>query len=476
MSLLTDTPDPGGSDQRASASDIRDAFSAAFVTTLAELAKRGGGSSAPGVVLMGDIFDLSLGTPQSSIRTFDQFLTSLGAAGARDHLGQFIFIPGNHDHELWTATRFQNMVGGSAEGDRFGHTTRAFADAADQPRATQIDALLRSNGFAGATTFYPNMAQASADNERVVVLHHGHFVEPMYRAMSTLTAMLDGKTGISLDAETLEELNSSWIDFVWSTDGDNGRLGADIMLGYHEMMTGGASIRLDHKLGHILAAKLMATLPLPKTAIARKWAEAAAKALVDSTLGNYAQLERFSYQDTLGADSLAGLRSYLSGTVLGQITNERPDLVVNDLTFVFGHTHKPFETRVVTPGIARPPAVYNSGGWVLSTPMFGTRLGASAVFIDDDLNTASLRLCDVPQVDEESPPYPPPAAVRVVTADGTSADNPMAEALQASIDATRERWNRFSVEAAKAYRAKQTYAMELTGSMNAGGGAGRSTA
>ena len=113
-SLLTDTPGVGdGAYCAISAKDLRDAFSAAFVATLAALNKGNNPADAPCIVLMGDIFDLSLGTPRLAIDAFDALLKSLADAGARDQVGQFVFVPGNHDHELWTATRFHNMVGAS---------------------------------------------------------------------------------------------------------------------------------------------------------------------------------------------------------------------------------------------------------------------------------------------------------------------------------------------------------------------------
>lgn len=455
--LLTDTPE-GFSDKNATA-ELRDAFSKAFVATLAAL--NGAAADTPGVVLLGDVFDLSLGTPKSSIDNFDKLLKSLAEAGAQEQVGDFVFIPGNHDHELWTVSRFQHMVGATRSEDRFNHTTPAFGDIADRPRAVQIDDLLRANGFSGATTVYPNMGLISKDKTRAVVLHHGHYIESIYRAMSTLTMMLDGEKEISLDVETLEQLNANWIDFLWSNDGDNGRLGADVMHSYHAMMTGVADIRLDHKLAHILADKLMTNMPMSSTATGRVWAENAAKAVVDSFLGNYSDMERFSYQKVLGPDGVEGLKSYLTGSVLPQLLQEKPDHKVADLTFIFGHTHKPFETRIAAEGMAKPTAVYNTGGWELGTPMFGTRLGAAAVFVDDDLHTASLRLCDVPQADEETEPYPAPPPVRVATADGTTVNNPMAQALQAAIDACASEWQAFSDQAARAYRIKQIYSMKL---------------
>ena len=455
--LLTDTPATDGtSGTGTSAGPLRDAFSAALIKTLETFDPAPQPEELPFVVLLGDIFDLSLGTPKSSIQTFGAFLDSLMNAGAGDAFGPFIFLPGNHDHELWTVTRFQDMIGASEADDNYVHTTPAFADPQTQPAAALMDRILTDKGFKPATTFYPNMGLRSDDNKRMVVLHHGHFVESMYRVMSTLTSLLNGSPNISFDAETLERLNSSWIDFIWSTDGDNGELGTDITRAFHALMTGRQDLRFDHRLADILAEKLAAGLPLPHTAKARTWTENAARAFVDSTLGNFSQMERFSYHETLGADSLAGLKTYISDTVQRQISDELPGAEVEDLTFIFGHTHKPFETRVTVPGFATPPAIYNTGGWDMDTPMFGTRLGGAAVFIDEDLNVASLRVCDVPQQADDAAP----SKVRVVTADGTPDKNPLAQGLQRAVSANQGLWDAFSAKAAEAYRVKQAYIME----------------
>lgn len=461
-SLLTDTPAVAGEPAR-SAAPLRDAFADAFAKTLAALGPQAPSGAAPGLLLLGDIFDMSLGTPRSSIETFDKLLKSLAANGAREQLGPCAFLPGNHDHELWTVSRLTRMVGDEVGDASYAHTTPAFARPESQPRAALIDKVLRDNGFAGASTFYPNMGLMSADADRTVIFHHGHFIESIYRAMSTLTAMLGGRPEISLDAESLERQNASWIDFLWSTDGDDGRLGGEIMVAHDALLTGRDDIRIQHGLADILARKIAASLPLPDTAQAREGTKTAARAIVDSVLGDYGQMERFSYQHVLGADGLAGLKSYLSGTVRKQIAQERPGAEPGELSFVFGHTHKPFEQRLNVPGCTVPPAVYNTGGWNMDTPMFGTRLGASALFVDSELNLAALRLCDVPQDDDAAP-----GCVRVATADGTHAGNPLAQALQAAVDDAGGAWHAFSAEAAAAYRTRQAFIMARLRAREAG--------
>jgi hypothetical protein len=264
---------------------------------------------------------------------------------------------------------------------------------------------------------------------------------------------LDGSARMPRDVETLEQQNSSWIDFVWSNFGDDGLLGKEARLGYDYLLTGREDVRFDRRLAAVLSRKLMAALPVPQTAMAQQWAGAAMNAMIEAMLGSYGQTDRFNYFVPLGADAAEGLNSYLSQMVIAQMEEEHlPDPRKTDLTFIFGHTHKPFECRCPVPGFDRPPAVYNTGGWDLDMPMFGTLLGASAVFIDEDLNVASLRLCAVPESEGHAS-----APVRVGTADGTADGNPLAERLKKALIPTSSLWALFSAEATRAYRAKQAF-------------------
>lgn len=449
--ILTDTPGPKPDDPPLSADPLRQAFAKALEATLSTLNGHTAPVHRPSLVLLGDIMDFSLAKPKDSIESFRAFLQAIKEANGPEWLGSSIFVPGNHDHELWTVARFNAMAQAPEKETSYLHATKAFDDPAGMPRAAIIDPILKREGFPGAVTFYPNIGLQSADGRKTVVLHHGHFLESMYRAMSGLTAVLDGDPVAPFDVETLEKQNSSWIDFVWSNFGDDGKLGAEIRLGYDYLLTGREDIVFDRRLGALLARKMQSVLPLPSTAAARQWTGAAADVVVNSLLGEYGQMDRFSYFVPLGADATAGLKDYLARTVRTQLRDE-DKAQFTDLTFIFGHTHKPFEDRLPLPGFSRPPAIYNTGGWDLDMPMFGTLLGAAAVFVDDDLNVASLRLCSVPK--EEDGASPP---VGVMTADGTVAGNPLAQDLQNAVQVNAMLWNSFSAEATKAYRAKQAF-------------------
>ncbi len=440
--ILTDTPG-------FNADPLRDCLAAALNAMLDFLDRGEETPNQPSLVLLGDIMDFSLGTPAKSISSFRKLLHAFQPL--RHRLGRTIFLPGNHDHELWTVSRFNAMGRKTEHNAKQSHSTPAFADLAGMPRAAILHDILRRHGFPGCATVYPNLGLQSSDGKRTVVLHHGHFLESTYRVMSTLIGELDGRFGMPGDVETLEKENASWIDFFWSNFGDDGLLGKEARLAYDYLLTGREDIRFDRRLAAVLSSKLMAALPIPQTAVAQQWAGAAVNAMVESLIGAYGQMDRFSYFVPLGADATDGLTGYLSQIVPSQMAEESKP-APQDLTFIFGHTHKPFESRFPVPGYERPPAVYNTGGWDLDMPIFGTLLGGAAVLIDEDLNVASLRLCAVPSAAGQSSP---PVSVR--TAEGKTKGNPLAERLESAVQETSTLWGHFSTEATKAYEAKQAF-------------------
>ena len=122
-----------------------------------------------------------------------------------------------------------------------------------------------------------------------------------------------------------------------------------------------------------------------------------------------------------------------------ELQNSIPDRT----TFIFGHTHKPFEDQIIAPGFAAPLGVYNTGGWVLDTALLSTVEGASAVFVDEDLNTAAIRLFGMPVNGVAT-------QVRVVSADvdRPGVENPLVQRLEAAVQQHSGLWEDFSTAVA----------------------------
>ncbi len=424
------------------------AVAAALTATVVTLSA----GSKPGLILLGDVLDLSLGTMPKASAAAVQVLADLAGPAPSTRFGQVYFVPGNHDHELWTAQRYQTYVPSTLS---FPHTTRAF-DAPDRMAgSTLLNGILTAAGLPASVTYYPNLGLRTSDGDRVVLFHHGHYVEGMYSAMSSVLAAAGASAGLPNTLERLEQVNASWIDFIWSTIGDNGLLGSDATLVYDYLMTGSESPLFQQRLANALASALFSGLPLPKTIAARDLLGLMSAGLVDGAFGSLGQLERFSYMSVLQGSTIAGLSKYLSGPTMAQILSEN-GAVPKDFTFIFGHTHKPFADRLPVPGYVGAPAIYNTGGWILDTPMFGTCEGASIVFIDTDLNVASLRLFTVPNDDLPSGKTTPTGPI-VQTADGCTIGNAMSQALEAVLTkpGIAGLWDAVAKAADAAYRATQ---------------------
>ena len=107
------------------------------------------------------------------------------------------------------------------------------------------------------------------------------------------------------------------------------------------------------------------------------------------------------------------------------------------VSLVFGHTHKPFQDRLLVDGYAEPVQLWNSGGWVLDDLPLAPTQGAAAIIIDDDANVASLRLFN----------HPPSGSIGKVRALGCAgvdpADNPLVPTIKEAVRSVPS-WEEFS--------------------------------
>lgn len=437
------------------AAALSQAFGAAMQATLGAFVAAG----KPKLLLLGDVLDLSLGTPASAAASFSRFVKDLGGKTPDKLFSGSYFLPGNHDHDLWTAVRLQNFANLKLEAKvRWGHVSPAREQVLPGPAF--LEALLRDAGFPGGVeTHYPNLCLSHPTNGKGVLFHHGHFTESMYRMMSQLTEALSGPSGHAESLEELEQLNSSWIDFFWSTIGDNGLLGRDMRLIYEYLLTGAETADFLHRLARLLADRLADRMAYASTAT-RQDLLTFSQGLVDYVVGSFGQTERYSYTSYLTPESAALLRSYIAGPSRRQLIEEFGETMPSDLGFAFGHTHKPFESLLELAEFDLPLRVVNTGGWILDTPVFGTCEGASVLFVDTEMNMASLRLFNVPEQDGDSPPagyVPIPVTVR--TPNGL--ENDLSKALAAAVAANQALWTKLSVAADAAYRDKQAYSLDV---------------
>ncbi len=419
------------------------------------------GQELPTLVLLGDVLDLGQSQFGAVAQGFKRFLEAVFPEGeAPVFSSHLITVPGNHDHHLWRTAQdrhfLQTLASPRKDGfipDLLQHTP--LFEPGDIPCDLMATVMHTYPHLADATVkvAYPNLGLFDAASGRCVVMHHGHYVDAIYRLMSTISSAFGATDDRPKTVSKLESENGAWVDFLFSSLGSAGKVGKDMDTLYAMLRDAAASRQFSQQLTDVLSARLTASFGLGgDTEITHGITVAdILKALTDVTLVRGAESERNGYARVLSDDGVSDLRWYLSGPVLRQFDerskttgNASPAVHVRDvkeLSFVFGHTHKPFQDQLVVPPYARPVAVYNTGGWVMDQPTMAATQGAAMVFIDDALNLASLRLFNDP-VNGQMP------AVHAAGVGGFQDQaNPLLAKMSAAVATDGELWGTFSAAA-----------------------------
>jgi hypothetical protein len=374
----------------------------ALAACLRELAGQSTGPLKPTLILNGDILELALCEPDHAIKTFAQFIALLTREG-ESVFDEIVYVPGNHDHHLWEMARetqylnYMRRLARIEELEPAWHTTKLFMGRKGKDRLAQATLTTVARKVVGredleVLTAYPNFGILDRDGGqgRSVLFHHGHFIEAIYHAMSTAASLVFSDHRFPSDVYALEAENFAWIDFFWSTMGRSGQAGTDVERIY-EATGDAASLR---KLTDSLARNLAWRFHLFTSRDSLE--EAALRWLFRQVVGRVAgrqerQRGAASRPLPLSEDAEKGLRWYLEGPLRNQVRAEhRPS--PNEVTFVFGHTHRPFEC-VMDSGLATEPVrILNTGGWVVDTRTPRPEQGGAVALIGEDLSAVSLRL------------------------------------------------------------------------------------
>jgi UDP-2,3-diacylglucosamine pyrophosphatase LpxH len=401
------------------------------LTTLCQCLRslRQPGQDPPELIVLGDLFELALTAPEDAAATFSQFVQALRPGMTDGAIAPTIrFVPGNHDHHLWSRAsddRYLRQLEEDATQvpvplDR--HATHLLPANDRVPVRDRFIEILARRGQPGCSVTveqsYPNLGLVAAAGKRAVILSHGHFIEPLYRSMSLLDTVFGSPRSGAVEAWQLEADNGGWIDFFWSSMGDSG----DIMRVTRSLYESLQSHEAMH-------AEISAIERAIKAAGRSRLEADAVAELLRAGIGT-AVRERHRPGTILSPHAEEGLLTYLNGAVATQSAAEigHPD----DVTFIFGHTHKPFVEQRTTTAFPTPVAVVNTGGWVVDTPELNPVKGAALILIDEQLNVAAVR-CYTEGPDAAS------YRVRIDPADGTGS-NDLVDELRATIDPDRDPW------------------------------------
>jgi len=375
----------------------------------------------PVLVLLGDCLDFDFGTMTEAADAFQILIQELFANNETQVFDtqEIIVIPGNHDHRLWQFEKDRLFINNYPD-DQHYQTSKLFND--EGVHSYFLNSLLEKAWASNRSKpkvklYYPNYGIQSPDNTHQVILHHGHFVERIYRLITHIHDLLaetilphnDKNVQNNLPlTERLERDNGGWIDFLWSSLGMTKAAKENAVDLFNIMQDPAASHQYIQKVAVLICQYLNRHYGLyPKTkltSLGHLTLEKLVIVLLNASFGRAFQSERMAYHSLLSASGIEGLRWYLTNSVLEQIKYEcAQNSDVLPTSFVFGHTHKPFQSQLPIAGFNTPVNVYNTGGWVVDEPGLTKQQGAAAVFIDSDCQVASLRLFQDPVNDEIEP-------------------------------------------------------------------------
>lgn len=417
-----------------------------FAACLRALIGQNTGPEKPRLILNGDILEMALADTNQAAMVFERFIELIfPPEGEALFDKRLLYIPGNHDHHIWESARetqyvnFIRRVPAGAPLEAPWHTTKMVSP--DFVPEHFLTNLLRRHPHlqdAVVEVVYPNYALFTPDRQRSVIFTHGHYVESIYSLMSTLNTMIFPNRQRPKVVWDVEAENFAWIDFFWSTMGRSGNVGQDIGLLYDKLQ----DQQEVEKLLENLAAGLV------KRWNHLKWAEGLETKglawILDLTLGRVASLERHRPAQALSPDAESGLHWYVEGPLLEQLRIENHGHIPANISLLFGHTHKPFQTQITFAGYPAPLSVYNSGGWVVDKLEPAPIYGAAALLIDEELRTTSLRLYN--QADD-------PASYAVQVGDISrqpEVRNPFYERIRALVRPEQAPWKTFSEAVAEA--------------------------
>ncbi|MEN8373961.1 MAG: metallophosphoesterase [Gemmatimonadota bacterium] len=388
-SLLTSVdPDTYAVDPRRGSDTLT-----ALVAVLRDMVERNDGTARPTLIVNGDFLDLAFSRFNIALMHFQRFAELVLEPG-NELFDRIVFLPGNHDHHLWEMareTQYARTIADARAGDLppMRHSTSPHLE--EGVSSFLLSRLLRSvrpnepeeQRLRRLAVVYPNLI-LSDGGDRAAILHHGHYAEGIYHLVSRAYRWLFPGRPEPHTLESIEGENFAWIDFFWSLLGRSGDAGKDIetlseMLHYPEHV-GDYADQLAERAAAARDIPWIPTAALEKRALKK----------VFSMVAERFAGERFHRDRVCTAETMGVLARYLFGPTLEQVRTSLGE-VPADLSFLWGHTHKPFEKILRDTRTGREVAVYNSGGWVIDSLSPSPTIGASAILLNESLDVASLR-------------------------------------------------------------------------------------
>lgn len=335
--------------------------------------------SQPTLVLLGDVIEFALSDPLESQRIFFEFLRYLKKV--RGLFENIIYLPGNHDHHVWNMARqvqyicYLNRKGPVVLKEKPWHRTRALPTKDYHYVTPSFWQHLLDEGIP-LKILYPNFLIYNEDTRHLMAFSHGHFLEPIYILLSRLKELIfDIKIPDNIDQ--LEEENAPWIEFLFSSFGFTGDVGKGAERFYELLQSQKSAETLFSGLTNRIIDEFSDRIRLAK--IFHRPLLLVLKYLFRS---KYKKFERKDTSDIVSDRLLSSIDWYVNGPLLNQFYEDlhsaaERTFVSKKLTFIFGHTHKPFFKNVSFKSMNID--IFNTGSLVVdqyeSNHIYGTGIG-----------------------------------------------------------------------------------------------------
>lgn len=347
----------------------------------------------PLLVLAGDVWDIAIDNIDEiatlSWRVFDALKPRLGS------FESILFLPGNHDHALWTLLQTQTCIirpmderaqGRESKVHPLPHAQEALLDFTKGPHPElEIPGVkppyagnVFLTGFTGGAipvnVSYPNLAIRRADGTNAIVTH-GQFFEQSWTLLSDLfLPSVGGLLPPGRDLASLEMLNASLTDFINYSLAQMGPLNHVLQGIYEDFRIGREPPQLRSVLSALRTVLDRAVGSRDPFSLKERAVETVTDALID--------FELFLLKIVLRT-SLANARSETilpSGRLPGILDDQdkvdkieaylqavrRDRSIPTDSVseVVFGHTHESVSGRVLSFGAAGSVTFWNPGSLV----------------------------------------------------------------------------------------------------------------
>lgn len=357
-----------------------------FSKALAHLISQFEQDALPKLVLNGDILGLSFSDYAHSLKIFEAFIEACTLNNIV--CNTIIYIPGNHDHHLWNLAKEAHFLKGLQNNSS--NQIEAL-HSVTPPTFTEgfssnfLDAFAKRIGNDSLTfkIFYPNfMVPPPKEDAPYLLFHHGHFSEKTYHFVSIALQTIYPELPTPNKLEELESQNGPFIDFAFSELGRSGTAGHY----FEQLMSTLSNKELLEKHIDEMAENIAKNVDFPY--LPSDWLEKQLAKTLLQNIGEKVRGERYKGSVTCSDETIQGLLHYLK-TYCSETLNAN-GWSGEDVTLIWGHTHKPFQKQTSTDHFPKL-RLYNSGGWVLPravTPV----IGASVLFVSNSNETQSLRI------------------------------------------------------------------------------------